>query len=171
MDTPILERPNVTNLLDTDDIYQAVHCTKKDIVIESIEDFMGMYAYSEIVIQYDGDKLGLILDAYDGEDHIDSKTIWFMDYMHEQLAVVNPISRQCLFIDDAHNLHSLHFDELDEWWGVESNLGTKYDLHFFYEEEFEFSVYKDMDMSKGLEDSVHIVHTEKEMLDYLKVFK
>lgn len=81
--TPLLERPHVTNLLGVDKLADAI---PSDVVphkiIESIEEFCTEWGYAEIVIQYDNDvpPLGIILDAYEGEDNVDSRTIWFMDY-------------------------------------------------------------------------------------------
>lgn len=79
----ILNRPHVTNLLGVDKLEDVL---PSDVVpykiIESVDDFCNRYGYSEIVIQEDGheEPLGLIVDAYDGEDNIDSMTIWYMDY-------------------------------------------------------------------------------------------
>lgn len=84
MITPILERPNVTNLLDVDKLIDAIpdEIYHKDKIIKNIDDFCDKYGYSEIVIQADGHEkpLGLIVDAYEGEDNIDGMTIWFDDY-------------------------------------------------------------------------------------------
>lgn len=73
MVTPLLDRPNVIDLLDEGTII-------KDEVMEILEDFYGKYCTSEIVIQEDLDKLGIIIDAYNGEDNLDSETIWYQDF-------------------------------------------------------------------------------------------
>ncbi len=82
MDAPIFKRPHVTSLLETDSLLESLwkhNCTEQNVIhiLKGVDDFCKRNGYSEIVIQYDGEELGLIVDAYDGEDNVDAETYWF----------------------------------------------------------------------------------------------
>ena len=52
----------------------------KDLV-KNITDFLRNADGLVVVIQNDGDSLGLIVDVYSQDEHLDSCTIWFEDYI------------------------------------------------------------------------------------------
>ena len=59
--------------------------TGEDGAIELVQHIQGMLwglptERLNVVIQNDGDKLGIIVDTYDGEDWIGGTTFWFEDY-------------------------------------------------------------------------------------------
>ena len=92
METPLLERPNVTNLLDVtvlEDCYPTelggdiFTAEAGKMITARIESFYNRYQDKDIVIQLDGheEPLGIIIDAYNGEDDIDSDCIWFDQYI------------------------------------------------------------------------------------------
>ena len=74
METPLLNRHNVSNLLDSDDVVN-------EYILKALESFYIKYSRYEIVIQNDGDNLGIIIDAYNGEDNLDSEIFYFRDWL------------------------------------------------------------------------------------------
>jgi hypothetical protein len=55
-------------------------------------------------------------------------------------ARVNPFTREVILIKQMDEV-SIQFTDLDEWRGVHFNDGSSYDVHFYYDETFELSVY------------------------------
>jgi hypothetical protein len=77
MITPILERPNVTNLLDNDRMV-----TMNPTLLNGLENFYLKYSNSEIIIQDHGaDKKGIMIDAYNGEDNINSEIFYIDEWL------------------------------------------------------------------------------------------
>jgi hypothetical protein len=50
-------------------------------ITEIVRQFFLTYKGCKIVVQNDNDKLGIILDAYEGEENVASETIWFDDFV------------------------------------------------------------------------------------------
>tara|TARA_R110000868_G_C10855753_1_gene761107 strand:- start:585 stop:824 length:240 start_codon:yes stop_codon:yes gene_type:complete len=55
-------------------------------------------------------------------------------------ARVNPFTREVILDNEREEL-SVQFTELDEWSGVKFSDGSSYDIHFYYEDTFQLSVY------------------------------
>ena len=55
-------------------------------------------------------------------------------------ARVNPFTREVI-LDNGHERKVVHFNELDEWSSVKFSDGSIYDVHFYYEDTFDMSVY------------------------------
>ena len=82
MELPILQRENVTSLLDTNTLMETLwlNCRQPTLMVNLVKEFYNKYPYCEIIIQEDGDSLGIIVDAYSGEDNMDSITLWYEDF-------------------------------------------------------------------------------------------
>lgn len=50
-------------------------------ITEDIKNFVKDLKQCSLVIQNDEDKLGVIVDAYVEDDHVDGRTFWFEDYI------------------------------------------------------------------------------------------
>lgn len=55
-------------------------------------------------------------------------------------ARVNPFTREVI-LDNGREELSIQFTELDEWHTINFKDGSSYDIHFYYEDTFELSVY------------------------------
>ena len=55
-------------------------------------------------------------------------------------ARVNPFTREVILDNEREEL-SVQFTDLDEWSGVKFSDGSSYDIHFYYEDTFQLSVY------------------------------
>ena len=82
MELHILDRDNVTSLLDTNTLMETLwlNCGKPSKMMGLINDFYQKYPYCEILIQEDEESLGIIVDAYSGEDNMDSIALWYQDF-------------------------------------------------------------------------------------------
>lgn len=49
-------------------------------ITEIVRQFFGTYKNCEIEVKNDGDKIGLIMDAYSGDVVVDSQIIYFTDF-------------------------------------------------------------------------------------------
>lgn len=74
--TALLERSNVVDLLDDNKVV-----TQNERILEALEKFYNENPYAEIIIQDDGDKFGIMIDAYEGENNVDCEIFYFDDYL------------------------------------------------------------------------------------------
>lgn len=55
-------------------------------------------------------------------------------------ARVNPFTREVI-LDNGREELSVQFTDLDEWSSLKFSDGSSYDIHFYYEDTFQLSVY------------------------------
>jgi len=55
-------------------------------------------------------------------------------------ARVNPFTREVI-LDNGREELSVQFTDLDEWNSVNFQDGSMYDVHFYYDDTFQLSVY------------------------------
>ena len=81
-------------------------------------------------------------------------------------AIVNPITRQVTIkIEDCS--YELYFDDLDSWHSFKHN-GQVYDVHFHYDEQMWFHIYKEGNYEENINYSVQYVFND--MLDKIETF-
>ena len=67
-----------------------------------------MTLFNKVVIQNDGDNLGVIVDIFDDEEHIAGKTYWFEDF-----------ETSLNFTVDIPSAITNHRGEYQEWINIE----------------------------------------------------